>query len=145
MESFRRRYYNLVKLLKERAIAYYGDRLVSLVVFGSVASERFTPESDIDLLVVLQKVGSNYETYIEFIEQVEEYVTFPLPIRVSPIIKSVDTLSVECRWLWGGIFRVLHDPKGFFVKFLRKLRRFEQKHLRFRESPIPHYEVIGDE
>ena len=51
---------------------YYKDGLVSLVVFGSVAKAKATPESDVDLLIVLEnKPKSSYETYVEFYENVE--------------------------------------------------------------------------
>src|SRR5437868_48887 len=39
--------------LTDRAVEFYGERLVSLVVFGSFASGRAHKGSDLDLLIVL--------------------------------------------------------------------------------------------
>lgn len=38
---------------KQVLIAHYGDRLQSLILFGSAARQTLRPESDLDLLVVL--------------------------------------------------------------------------------------------
>ena len=56
---------NLIKFLQELQITatrHYKDNLVSLVVFGSVAKGKATPESDIDLLVILnpQRKGERF-------------------------------------------------------------------------------------
>ncbi len=44
----------LTERLKEESIRFYWERLVSLVLFGSVASGRMRPDSDIDLLIVAE-------------------------------------------------------------------------------------------
>lgn len=43
---------NLIDCLKGSCLEVYGDRLVSLCIFGSVAAGTMRPDSDIDLLVV---------------------------------------------------------------------------------------------
>ena len=43
----------LVRRLKARLAEAYGDRLAGVVLFGSYARGEATPESDVDLLVVL--------------------------------------------------------------------------------------------
>jgi predicted nucleotidyltransferase len=43
---------SLLECLKNYCLHVYGDRLVSLCVFGSVAAGTMRPDSDIDLLVV---------------------------------------------------------------------------------------------
>lgn len=51
--------------------AAYGDRLVSLAVFGSVARGRIHPHSDIDLLAIIRDLPrSRMSRHLEF-EQVE--------------------------------------------------------------------------
>ncbi len=65
---------DLKKLLQELQITatrHYKDNLISLVVFGSVAKGKATPESDIDLLVILkEKDKGSYKTYMDFYENV---------------------------------------------------------------------------
>lgn len=47
--------------LRGRLESLYGDRLVSLVLFGSQARRDATPESDVDVLVVLKGPVNPYE------------------------------------------------------------------------------------
>lgn len=44
--GYREKYYSFIEKLKKEIIDFYGDRLVSLVIFGSVASDKFRPDSD---------------------------------------------------------------------------------------------------
>jgi predicted nucleotidyltransferase len=41
-------------LCKRVLVEHYGDRLQSVILFGSAARKNLTPDSDLDLLVVLQ-------------------------------------------------------------------------------------------
>jgi predicted nucleotidyltransferase len=50
--SYKKEYYKLVRRLKEVSIDFYGERLISIAIFGSVAKDRFRPDSDIDILIV---------------------------------------------------------------------------------------------
>ncbi|MBM3500409.1 MAG: nucleotidyltransferase domain-containing protein [Armatimonadetes bacterium] len=47
--------------LKRRFEAIYGDRLVKLILFGSHARGEATPDSDIDVLVVLKGPVDDWE------------------------------------------------------------------------------------
>ncbi len=47
--------------LRSRLDALYGDRLARVVLFGSYARGEATPESDVDVLVVLRDKRSSYE------------------------------------------------------------------------------------
>ena len=47
--------------LRSRLDALYGARLVRVVLFGSYARGDATPESDVDVLVVLRETGSAYD------------------------------------------------------------------------------------
>ncbi len=42
-----------IRRCRERLVEYYGDRLQKVLVFGSVARGEAQPDSDLDLLVVL--------------------------------------------------------------------------------------------
>ena len=53
-EGFERLLGEILKALRE----YYGDRLVSLAVFGSVSRGTQRPDSDVDLLVVCNSLPS---------------------------------------------------------------------------------------
>ncbi|ACI20391.1 MULTISPECIES: hypothetical protein [Thermodesulfovibrio] len=46
--GYREKYYSLIEKLKQEIIEFCGYRFISLVIFDSVASDRFSPASDID-------------------------------------------------------------------------------------------------
>lgn len=54
---------DLLREVKQRLRALYGDRLVEIVLFGSTARGDDRPESDIDLLVVLKEPVDRAEEY----------------------------------------------------------------------------------
>lgn len=48
------RHQKLLREIRARLDAAYGDRLKGVILYGSEAQENSTPESDIDVLVVLE-------------------------------------------------------------------------------------------
>ncbi|MGC8977517.1 MAG: nucleotidyltransferase family protein [Candidatus Ratteibacteria bacterium] len=140
----RKQFYEFIDELKEECLNYYMDNLVSIVIFGSYADDRCTPVSDIDILLILEKTGSNYKRYIEFfsilenikiIKKLKEKNIFPL---ISPIIKSKKSLKIESPYLWSSNFKIVYDKNNFFKKFLGKLEEFKKK-IEYCEYPMPHY------
>lgn len=133
--------YSFLLELRDKALSYYKDRLISLVVFGSVAKNTWTPESDIDVLIVLEeKSKSSYRTYMEFYENVEEKLKPRM--RLSPIFLKGTSLRETLPWLWDTSFIILYDKNDFFKNFLKKLESFKSK-LKFIKEPMPHY-VLKD-
>ncbi len=54
---------------------YYGDNLFTIALFGSVARERFNPESDIDILIVSTSLLKGRLARIrDFIQHVETII-----------------------------------------------------------------------
>ncbi len=143
--DFKKALEELLKEVKEKTTKHYGNRLVSLVVFGSVAKGKATPESDVDLLIVLEdKPKSSYETYMDFYENVESKLKSleKLGMRLSPIFLRKSSLREDIPWLWGTEFIVLYDKEGFFKNFLKKLERFKSK-IKLIKKPMPHF-VLKD-
>jgi len=125
----------IVEELKKRAKEYYGERLISLAIFGSVAKGLATPSSDIDFLITLKSLyPSNFEVYREYYEKVESKLSSlregkkkGFYILLSPIFKSPESLTPELPWLWRNEFIILHDTNDFFKNFLKKLKKFERE------------------
>jgi len=61
------------KLLEEIK-SFYKDRLVSFVVFGSVARETYRHNSDIDLLIIAEGLPKGRMKRVEEFEAVEEKI-----------------------------------------------------------------------
>ena len=60
----------LVAILKEIA-DYYGDSLVGCAIFGSYARRDNRKNSDLDLLIILDKAPGFSKRIKEFVEQIE--------------------------------------------------------------------------
>lgn len=112
--------------------AVYGERLVTLSVFGSVARGTQRRDSDVDLLLVCDPLPSGRVPRIKEFEEVERLIA-PLIsslnkkgvfASLSPIFKT--PAEVE----QGGLIyldmvediRILYDKDDFFKSFLERLR-----------------------
>lgn len=111
----------------------YGSRLVSVVVFGSVA--RGTPrfDSDVDLLLVIRELPDGRTKRMATFEAVENQLLGDLAslaregisTELSPLLRTPEEV------LEGGLIyldmvedaRVLLDDGEFFASFLGGLRR----------------------
>ena len=61
----------MTKLLK-RIKEYYGEQLVSLVIFGSYARKENKLSSDLDILIILIRTNRpRHERIREFVEEIE--------------------------------------------------------------------------
>ena len=58
--TFRPEIAHILEAVKQRLEALYGERLVEVILFGSVARGEDTPESDVDVLVVLRDPVDRY-------------------------------------------------------------------------------------
>jgi len=77
---------DLLKRIRDRLRAAYQDRLQGLVLYGSSAREEASPESDIDLLVLLKgpvALGKDLETIIDALYPLQLEVL--RPIHASPV------------------------------------------------------------
>lgn len=132
------KYLNKIKILTKK---FYKDSLISLVVFGSVAKDSFSPLSDIDLLIVLESRKKSYEEYETFYENVVHKLEKKgYYIEINPIFKSFDNLSVELPYLWNTDFIILYDKSSFFNNFLVELNNYKEKNIIIKEN---YNEFIG--
>lgn len=136
MKSYREGYFFILERIGERIRECFGDNLVSLVVFGSVAKGTFSPESDIDLLVILEDYKHKREEYVRLFECLEEFK------EINPVIIKKGQLQESLWFLWDCQFIILYDKNGFFSNFLERLKEFLKKNVVKKEGKIPYYEVI---
>ncbi len=125
-------YQSLVNILLDALRCAYRDRLVSLVVFGSVARGEARKDSDIDLLLVIDSLPkSRLERQQEFIgieKALENYLDElsgqSYSISLSPILLTPEeALKVSPLYLdmVEDAF-IVNDKDDFFGKVLDKLR-----------------------
>lgn len=119
------------KLLAE-VKSFYGDRLVSFVVFGSVARETYRFDSDIDLLIIAEglpkgrmkrvdqflTVEDRIETFLESLQK-EGMNTY-----ISPVFKTPEEAEMGSPLFLDMVedASILFDRNGFFSKVLERLR-----------------------
>ena len=107
---------------------FYGDRLVSLVVFGSVGRGTPRPDSDVDLLVVADPLPDGRIPRVREFDTVERATTSGQPAnaahRLSPIFKTPAEVRrgspLFLDMLEDG--RLLYDRAGFFAGELAALK-----------------------
>jgi len=123
---------SVLKNLLDACAGHYGERLVSLAVFGSVGRGTPRPDSDIDLLVVAEKLPRGRINRVREFWAVEkafralptaELQGFP-PMDLSPVIKTPEEAE-----LGSPLFldmtedaRILFDRDGFLAERIRRLK-----------------------
>ena len=119
----------LVELLMER----FGDRLISVVLFGSVTRCDAKSDSDVDLLIVAEGLpGSRLRRQYLFMEvedllqrDLEELESKGFRIDFSPIMKTPEEASRISPLYLDMVYDavILFDRGGFFTSILEKLKK----------------------
>jgi predicted nucleotidyltransferase len=128
------RFQEIEERLLSETKAFYGGRLVSLVVFGSVGRETQRFDSDLDLLVIAEGLPKGRMKRVGEFEAVEG--------KLAPFLKSLELnhgintyistviKSPEEAWKGSPLFldmvedaRILFDRNDFFRKVLERLRQ----------------------
>lgn len=142
--NYKKIYNEIITELVELSMKYYKDRLCFILLFGSVAKDLHTNESDIDLLIVLEEKISNDDSYTEFYENIvdnlkfaKEFKTMP---QISPKLKSINELSVKSPYLWGEGIKILYQKNNLADRFIEDLKQYQSDELLLRENKIVYYE-----
>ena len=111
---------------------HYGDRLVSLVVFGSVGRGTPRPDSDLDVLIVAENLPRGRVARAEDFAPVEAALESRLTegrragfsTECSPIFKTPDELLAGSPLLLDMVHdaKILHDRDGFFSQAIDRLK-----------------------
>jgi predicted nucleotidyltransferase len=133
----RRSFEDLTYEILKQTLMVYGERLVSLAVFGSVGRGVPGVESDVDLLIIIDNLPlGRMKRVLEF-EKVEELVEPALQDMskhgistvISPVIKTREEVLAGSLLFLDMIedARILYDKNGFFASFLDRLKKRLQK------------------
>lgn len=117
----------LVNLCRE----HYGERLVSLAVFGSVGRGTARPDSDIDLLLIVEDLPSGRIARIKEFAALEAALGRAVKghIELSPVLKTPEEIAGGSPLLLDMVedARILFDRDDFFRTVLKGLKDRLQK------------------
>ncbi|MCD6114152.1 MAG: nucleotidyltransferase domain-containing protein [Thermoprotei archaeon] len=133
LENLDEPYRSVLGKLLSLLLEVFGENLVSLVVFGSVARGDYRRDSDIDLLLVVKNLPKGRFRRVELFEKAEEKLKKDLNalfdkgyyISFSPIIKTPEEAS-KISPLYLDMVEdavIVYDRNGFFEKILLRLKR----------------------
>jgi len=111
--------------LKNKILSYYGDRLISMVLYGSFARGTATSESDIDILLIIKTLhGRKMKRIEEFIDKVENKLE-GISCYISPIIKTPEEALKGSPLFLDMVYDsiILYDKNRFFKSILESLRK----------------------
>jgi len=127
-----------LELLKET----FGDSLVSLVLYGSVARGDAKADSDIDLLLILMNPPGNYHRRLDQVlgvqsdlEREEVYKGMREGLEVEPFLSYMILSKKEAdenRYIYLDMVedaKILYDRDNFFVQRLKVIKeRLKELH-----------------
>ena len=133
MESILEKYDMFLEALKNELKLFYGERLISAVVFGSVGRRTPNYNSDVDILIISEKLPAGRIKRVKEFGLIEERLE-PLihslkdcgiNTYISPVIKTPEEV-----WAGSPLFldmtldaQILIDKDGFFARELENLRK----------------------
>lgn|SRR4030065_2477323 len=119
------------KLLSEIK-SYYGERLISVVIFGSVARGAQRPDSDVDLLIIARGLPKGRMNRVREFHTIEDNMDSFLNILktegvytyISPIFKTPEEAEKGSPLFLDMVedARILFDRRKFFSEVLDKLK-----------------------
>ena len=128
------RFKELERRLLAEIRSFYGERLVSVILFGSVAREAQSFDSDLDLLVIAEglpqgrmkrirefgSVENKVEPFLKTLQQKKGINTY-----ISAIIKSPEEAEKGSPLFLDMVedAKILFDRDGFFGAVLERLRK----------------------
>lgn len=128
----RRRFERLLAAVEAAAMEMYGERLVTLAVFGSVGRGTPRPDSDVDLLLIARDLPTGRLARVAEFERVEERVANVMKelagegitTSLAPVIKTPEEVNCGSLLFLDMVddARILYDREGFFSRFLKRLR-----------------------
>jgi len=133
MLNYKTEYKKIIELLSESVKNHYGDRLISLAIFGSVARDKFRPDSDIDIIIIASNLpNGRYYRVKEFIDNIENQIENEIiKLTVKGIYPYLSPLFYEKQEIdkSKNLFldmtehvMILYDKNDFLHSFLESLK-----------------------
>lgn len=122
---------NLLDRLTSLCKEHYGARLISLVVFGSVGRGTPRPDSDIDILLVIQDLPNGRIPRVREFAPIEIALSNVVKRRfeLSPVFKTPQEIANGSPLLLDMVedSRILFDRDDFFRQAMKNLNERLQR------------------
>ena len=83
---------SLLKELRSSLEDLYGNNLVGIRLFGSYARRQATPDSDVDVLLVLREIG-DYGTEVRRVSDLLSRVSLEYGKTIAPVFVDAEEFS----------------------------------------------------
>jgi predicted nucleotidyltransferase len=101
--NVREYFQRLQKNLLDACVEFYGDRLKGLLIFGSVARDTMTPDSDLDFLLLVDPLPNGRWQRAREFDAVEQ--------GIKPLLDELDSVGI-----WGAGFLPSFEHRRNFVR-----------------------------
>lgn len=128
----RRLFSELLDRLAGEVTEIYGNRLVTLAVFGSVGRGTPGPNSDVDVLLVANPLPNGrmkrLQEFAAVEERLEDYLralkTEGIDTYIAPLFKTPGEVALGSPIFFDMVdgVRILYDKEDFFNQYLRELK-----------------------
>ena len=84
---------NIQSLLTEYLVALqkiYGTHLKSVILYGSYARGDFTPDSDVDIMILVDLTDQEMEQYADALSEVGFEYNVAYDIWMMPVVKNIE-------------------------------------------------------
>ncbi len=128
-----------LKKIKDSIISFYGENLLSAVVFGSAAREDFQKGSDLDLLIILREnkdsMGKRIDEFMKLFREIRNSIEFSsakscgLPHKIEPVILTLEEFKLHPPLLLDLTTdaKILIDEKDIFSNEIDLLKKSLQE------------------
>lgn len=123
-------YKQILNRFKQLLLERFGDNIISLILYGSVARGTARNDSDIDLLIILKDAPANYYERLEPVIEIELILrksvaetTGTAPIFSSIILsreEAMENHNIFLDMINGSV--ILYDKDDFFKNRLKELK-----------------------
>lgn len=117
---------------RQEAIAFYGNRLITIAVFGSVGRGTPRPDSDIDLLLVSDPLPNGRMNRVQEFAAVEDRLegdfralkALGIDTYLAPVFKTPEEVALGSPLFLDMIdgSKIVYDKDDFFRGYLDGLR-----------------------
>lgn len=123
--NFPTNYKNAINEFVKSCKKKLGKKLVSIVLFGSVARGTARKGSDIDILVIAKNLPKDWRERDNTLDDIVMEILLKYSIRVFPIIVESTDIKASARWpnpLFYGMllgYNVIYDEGSFFKSMMK--------------------------